>query len=92
MESKKAEPAVSVQVAKHVLWFFGDDLLGEEPGGFMRRLIDTIAHADTDNRKRLAEGFPQYVLAVNAGQREAWGIEWLRDIVKKALDAAEVRL
>ena len=89
MYFKKAKPAVSLVEAKHVLWYFGDRNLGEEPGGFVRRLIDAIAHADQGNREQLAAAFPGYVAAVQASQHEVWGVEWLRSIVKRALDAAE---
>ena len=39
-------------------------------GSFMTSLIDTIFKADDDNRKRLAEGFPDLVEVVNRFNRE----------------------
>jgi hypothetical protein len=89
MVRMKKDAPVSLQTAKHVLWYFGDRGLGEEPGGFMRRQIDAIAHADQGNREKLTAAFPEHVAAVQAAQHEVWGVDWLRGIVKAALDAAD---
>jgi hypothetical protein len=81
---EKKTPAVSVEVAQHVLWHFGDRELGQEPGSFTTRLLRTIAVADTGNRERLRLAFPEQVEAFVAVQLQSWGLEWLRGLVKKA--------
>ncbi|WP_022886410.1 hypothetical protein [Glaciibacter superstes] len=86
MEKIDAEKTstVSVEVAQHVLWHFGDRQLGQEPGSFTIRLLRAIAAADQGNKARLRQGFPELVEAFTAVQQESWGMDWLRSIVKKA--------
>lgn len=79
------EPVVPLEVAQHVLDFFGDTNLGVQPGSFTTRLLQTISAADPANRERLALAFPEYVFAFNAVMQEPWGLEWLRSRVKRAL-------
>lgn len=78
-------PKVSVMVAQHVLWHFGDRELGLEPGHFTQRLLATMSAADSENRAKLAQVFPDVAHAFHSAQQEAWGIEWLRTKVKKGL-------
>ncbi len=80
---------VTVEVAQAVLWHFGDTNLGCEAGGFITALMVAIQRADLVNRARLAAGFPEFVVAVAAVKDEAWGLEWLRGIVKAELDGRE---
>jgi|GEM_PF-2238533 len=84
-----SRPVVALDVARHVLWHFGDTNLGQEPGGFMSALLVAISRADALNGARLAAGFPAHVAAVTAVKNEPWGLEWLRGIVKADLDRRE---
>lgn len=80
---------ITLGVARHVAWHYGDTNLGVEPGGFVTALLITISRADESNRALLAEGYPAYVAAVVMVQQEHWGLEYLRGIVKDDLDARE---
>lgn len=71
--------ALSVMVARSVLWHFGDTNLGIEPGGFEASLIRTISKADMSNLEKLRLGFPEHVEAVRAIQHEHWGLDWVRN-------------
>ncbi|QJU54380.1 hypothetical protein SCB71_14640 [Herbiconiux sp. KACC 21604] len=50
-----------VEIDRAILWHFGDQGLGKQPGDFMYRLIRAIAVADPSNRDKLATAFPQLV-------------------------------
>ncbi|MEX1078922.1 MAG: hypothetical protein WED09_07425 [Homoserinimonas sp.] len=75
---------VPLEVARAVLFHFGDDKLGVEPGSFVTRLLSTLSAADETNRAKLHQVFPEYVYAFHCVQREYWGLEWLRSKVKAA--------
>lgn len=85
MEKQK----VSLEVARHVLWHFGDRNNGLEPGSFVSRLLVTISAADTDNRDKLALGFPEHVYAMRVVQNEFWGLDWLQGIAKRSVAPAD---
>ena len=78
-------PTVSLQVAQHVLWHFGDSNLGVEPGSFTVRLMEAASAADTSNLAKLETAFPELVYAWRCVAREPWGLEWLRSKVKRGL-------
>jgi hypothetical protein len=80
-------PEVSVKVAQHVLWYFGDTGLGVQPGDFTQRLLRAFASADEENFTKLSGSFPDYGHAFSSVSRTAWGLEWLR---KKALQTKTV--
>jgi hypothetical protein len=82
-EAEKA-PEIPDQVARHVLWHFGDLALGQQPGDFTQRLLGAMAHADLTNFAKLATAFPDYAFAFNAVSRTHWGMTWLRN---RVLDA-----
>lgn len=84
--------AVPLEVARAVLWHFGDTNLGVEPGGFFSALIVAISRADQGNRDKLRASFPRHVIAVVAVQSEPWGLDWLRGLVKAELDGVELGL
>ena len=86
MTDSIARPTISLETAQRVLWAFGDTNLGVEPGGFFSALHVAIQRADTENRARLAVAFPEDVAAVDAVKMQAWGLDWLRGIVKSDLD------
>lgn len=77
--------ALRVRDARHVLWFFGDVVLGEEPGSFTTALLTAISRADVGNRARLAEAFPRLVEMFSKAQHTDGGFEELRDLVKAAV-------
>lgn len=64
---------VTPAIARAVLWFFKS---GEnpQPGHFTESLLETIAHADTENLERLRSAFPGHVEALLAGRQETYGI------------------
>ena len=74
---------ISQRVACHVVWHFGDQNLGLEPGKFVERLMLLIVASDERNRELLSGVYPEYVRAVNAVQREPWGFDWLRAIARE---------
>lgn len=78
-------PTVSLEVAQHVLWWFGDTNLGLQPGTFSDRLMNAASAADTENLEKLELAFPEMVFAWRCASREHWGIEWLRSKVKRSL-------
>lgn len=82
MPTFSAPENVSLDVAQHVLWHFGDYGLGLEPGNFTGLLLRAIAAADAVNRERLREVFPEHVRLVALVAGEHAGLEWLREIVR----------
>lgn len=82
-------PVISLEVAQHVLWHFGDTNLGVEPGGFWAAQFVAMTRADLSNLARLRVAFPEHVAAVTAVKNEPWGLDWLRNIVKADLDGRE---
>lgn len=74
---------VTPAVARAVIWYFGDTNLGVEPGGFVATLIKAITRADSENLEKLRLGFPDYVAAVVAIQREHWGLDWVRSLARE---------
>jgi hypothetical protein len=72
--------SVTPEQAAHVLWFWSlPGREGLEPGSFTRSLLEAIVRADSDNRRRLWLGFPDYVHAMDVGQWYPGGIEALRE-------------
>lgn len=72
-------PTITPKVAAQVLYHFdGPRPPALRPGSFITSLIDTIAHADPNNQRRLALGFPDYVVAVQLAQDTADGVATLR--------------
>jgi hypothetical protein len=59
---------------RHLLWTYGDQENGQQPGGFMTALITAWEHADHVNQFKLSNAFPELGAAVSAfksGGREA---------------------
>ena len=83
VETVHKDSSLPLQVAQHVLWHFGDEHLGLQPGEFTTRLLLTISAADKTNRDKLAVAFPDYVLAYRAVGNEPWGLDWLRKIARE---------
>ncbi len=79
---KIEEQALRLSNARHVLWFFGDLVLGLQPGSFTTHLLRAISAADAWNRMRLAQGFPELVEMVVSVQETEQGLEDLRGLVK----------
>jgi hypothetical protein len=48
--------AMPIEVVRHVLWHFGDVVLGEEPGGFVSALLTTMGRADKANFQEAGRG------------------------------------
>lgn len=84
--SAPARPVITLRVAQHVLWHFGDTNLGVEPGGFWTAQFVALDRADLAHRAHLELAFPEEVAAFTAVKTEPWGIDWLRGIVKADLD------
>lgn len=78
---------VSLVAAQHVLWHYGDEHLGVQPGAFLTHLLRALAVADLDNRARLALGFDEYVRPVAMWRSGPEGVDELRFAVKAALAA-----
>lgn len=85
-------PVITVDVARHVLWHFGDTNLGVDGGHFVNRLLATASAADTENVERLRLGFPVLIAAWESVARRPWGLDWLRGIVKAHDEGAELGL
>ncbi len=85
--TKEDETVIDPVLANQVLWFFGrQEKDGYEPGGFRKKLFSAIASADTENRYKLALGFPGEVAAIVLGKENPNGIEILRLVAEgKAL-------
>jgi hypothetical protein len=83
------KPTVTLDVARHVLHYFGDTNLGRTGGEFFDRLLATFAAVDRENRERLRSVYPVEMHAWETVLFEAWGMDWLRAIVKADLDDAE---
>lgn len=74
--------ALPIEIVREVLWHFGDEPLGQKPGGFVELLLRLMSHADLDNFAKLAREFPDYATAFHAIARTPDGLEWLRDRAK----------
>lgn len=85
----EARPVITLEVARQVLYHFGDSNLGQQPGHFVQRLLMLVSAADAENFEKLRAGWPEYVAAFEAVARKPWGLDWLRGIVKADLDARE---
>ncbi|HZX38002.1 MAG TPA: hypothetical protein VFF37_06650 [Streptomyces sp.] len=77
-----ATPAwMTVRVAAHVLWHYGDrGYPAMEPGGYIGRLIALIASADRVHRSTLGQVYPAYVAAVVIASDRDMGMATLRDV------------
>lgn len=91
MESTIQQEALEAQVAalplnvvQHVLWHFGDLVLGVQPGGFVSALLTTMARADQENLLKLSLVYEAYANAFRAVAREEHGLEMLRTRAKAA--------
>lgn len=91
-QEKRAVTVVSPEVAADVLWFFGDERNGTQPGGFVSNLLRTMGSADRENRATLVEAFPEYGRAFELAALEPWGLGVLLSIVRDAQDAREAFL
>lgn len=75
---------LSDEVMRHVLWHFGDRRVGVQPGGFIVKLLSAMGAADSLNRAKLAEGFPDYVTAFELVALQPWGLEYLIGLARKS--------
>jgi hypothetical protein len=71
--------------AQHVLWYFGDEVLGRQPGAFTAHLLRAFGVADRVNFARLFEAFPEYGVPFHMVAHEAHGLDELRGFVKDGL-------
>lgn len=67
---------------RNVLWYFGDFEYGWKPGSFTNALLQTIARADAHNQTKLAQVFPDEVLAMRAMMQLPDGFQVLRDAIR----------
>lgn len=84
-EEAKVQVALSPEVVRHTLWWFGDRTYGTEPGHFITRLLNLISAADETNREKLASLWPEYVQAHGVVAREPWGLDLLLSLAKAEL-------
>lgn len=84
LEQAQAElrPRISLESIRAVLWYFGDRELGQEPGGFVSRLLDAMAHADGDNLVKLANEYQELAFCVEQAKQVSDGLEWMRSRVR----------
>ncbi|MFJ4174039.1 hypothetical protein [Microbacterium sp. NPDC089696] len=82
--AKKAQIALSPEVVRHTLWWFGDRAYGQEPGHFVTRLLNLISASDPDNRDKISNEYPEYVQAHGVVARESWGLDFLLSLAKDA--------
>ncbi len=69
---------------RHVLYVLDDDREhGQEPGGFVTRIIEAATHADKQNMAKLALGFPAIITAVDMYKNKPGGIDTLRRLASK---------
>ena len=72
---------------RHVLYVLDDDReYGQEPGGFITRIIEAATHADEMNLARLALGFPAIATAVSIFKNTPDGTAALRRLASKTPD------
>lgn len=67
--------------AQHVL-FFLKEVGGIEPGGFIKRLLDAMFHADANNLRKFAISWPKYYAMVVMYKYESGGADYLRRLAK----------
>lgn len=82
VKEAKAQIALSPEVVRHTLWWFGDRTYGTEPGHFVTRLLNLISASDERNRDKLSGEWPEYVQAHSVVVREPWGLEYLLSLAK----------
>lgn len=85
-------PAIPLDVARHVLNWFGDTNLGLDGGTYVNRLLALVSCADEVHFEQLRTIEPTYVYAFEAVSRKPWGLEWLRGVVKADLDHTDLGL
>lgn len=88
-ENPMPTKAVSIDHVRHVLWHFGDQNLGVQPGHFVERLFVLASAADADNLAKLREAFPELIDAWKTVARQPWGLDYFRSLAKAELDRAE---
>jgi hypothetical protein len=67
-----------VEIDRAILWYFGGQGLGRQPGDFVHRIIRAIAVADQMNRDKLAVVFPDRVAAYIEVAHTTDGLEAVR--------------
>lgn len=78
---EEVRPKISLESIRAVLWYFGDRELGQEPGGFVSRLLDAMAHADGDNLVKLANEYQELAFCVEQAKNAEDGMDWMRSRV-----------
>lgn len=77
----------AAQAARHVLYVLeGDTEYGEDPGHFTSLLIQTMAHADPDNTRRLTVLYGGLMVSVNIYKTKSGGVDFLRRLASKTPD------
>jgi hypothetical protein len=74
-----------VKVVREVLWFTGDDILGQDPGGYMAAILIAMSRADSNNFAKLSLLYPDYGTAFRLSFKTSSGHELLRDRAKAVL-------
>lgn len=67
--------------AQHVLGFLKEEG-GLEAGGFVKRLLDAMFHADPSNLRKFSTSFPKYYAMVVMYKYESGGADFLRALAK----------
>lgn len=71
-----------IEAARNVLWYYGDRLVGWEPGGFTGKLIHAMANADTINSYKLMQVYPELMSTVKIAQDVPGGLDDMREAVR----------
>lgn len=88
----ESQPTITLDIARHTLFWFGDTNLGIDGGHRINRFFDLLSASDQENIDKAATQWPIETAAWLAVARKPWGLDWLRGIVKDYLDARDFGL
>ena len=80
------------QDVREVLFYLGDDRLGEAPSNFRMRLLHTAMAATPAERETLVPVAPGLLEAFIVAKTQVNGVEQLRSLVKADMDRREAGL
>jgi hypothetical protein len=63
-EDGTAGDFVNSEAAAAWLWVLGNQVVGQEPGGFMSLILRAWLSADRQNQSKLDQGWPEYSFAL----------------------------
>lgn len=80
------------QDVREVLFYLGDDRLGDAPSNFRMRLLHTAMSATPAERETLVPVAPGLLEAFTVAKTQVNGVEQLRSLVKADMDRREAGL